>query len=99
MLLVLAFDNADWTAKKELDEDLFSINPSVDGKVVALSTNTLAFVPTKPLESNKEYQVTLHLSDIKDVPKKLKDFNFTIKTIKQDFIVSTFSFRYVFIGT
>ncbi|CAM4132570.1 MULTISPECIES: alpha-2-macroglobulin family protein [Flavobacterium] len=87
--VVLAFDNADWTPKKELDEDLFSVNPSVDGKVIALSTNTLAFVPTKPLESNKEYQVTLHLSEIKEVPKELKEFNFTLKTVKQDFMVST----------
>ncbi|KIX21749.1 membrane protein [Flavobacterium sp. 316] len=87
--VVLAFDNADWTPKKELDDDFFTITPSVEGKVIALSTNTLAFVPNKPLESNKEYQISLHLSEIKDVPKELKDFNFSIKTIKQDFIVST----------
>ena len=87
--VVLAFDNADWTQNKALDKDLFSINPKVDGKVVALSTNTLAFVPSEPLESEKEYQITFHLSEVKDVKSELKNFNFTIKTIKQDFIVST----------
>ncbi len=87
--VVLAFDNADWTPNKKLDSDLFSINPSVDGKVIALSTNTLAFVPNEALESDKEYQVTFHLSEVKDVKSELKNFNFTIKTIKQDFVVST----------
>ncbi|WP_445456724.1 alpha-2-macroglobulin family protein [Flavobacterium sp. HNIBRBA15423] len=86
--VVLAFDNADWTQNKQLDDDLFSINPKVDGKVVALSTNTLAFIPNEALESDKEYQVTFHLSEVKDVKSELKNFNFTIKTIKQDFIVS-----------
>ncbi|HJS01583.1 MAG TPA: hypothetical protein VJ780_11685, partial [Flavobacterium sp.] len=86
--VVLAFDNADWTQNKQLDNDLFSINPKVDGKVVALSTNTLAFIPNEALESDKEYQVTFHLSEVKDVKSELKDFNFSIKTIKQDFIVS-----------
>ena len=87
--VVLAFDTANWTPKKELDNDLFSINPKVDGKVIALSTNTLAFVPNEALDSDKEYQVTFHLSEVKDVDSDLKKFNFTIKTIKQDFIVST----------
>lgn len=87
--VVLAFDTAEWTPNKQLDSDLFSINPSIDGKVIALSTNTLAFVPNEALDSDKQYQVTFHLSEVKDVKSELKKFNFTIKTIKQDFIVST----------
>ena len=87
--IVLAFDNADWSPNKQLDADLFTINPKVDGKVIALSTNTVAFIPNEHLESDKEYQISFHLSEIKDVSKELKNFNFTIKTIKQDFIVTT----------
>ena len=87
--VVLAFDKKEWTANEELDENLFTISPSVDGKVVALSNNTIAFIPEKKLDQNKEYQVTLHLSELTNVPSKLKDFNFTIKTIKQDFMVTT----------
>jgi len=45
--LVLAFDNKNWKANEEIDDDLFSISPSVNGKVVALSGNTLAFIPEK----------------------------------------------------
>lgn len=86
----LAFNKKDWTVNQELDSDLFEISPSVSGKVVALSQNTIAFIPKDKLEANTLYQVTLHLSKIADnVPKELENFNFSLKTIKQDFIVAT----------
>ncbi|MFN3752508.1 alpha-2-macroglobulin family protein [Flavobacterium sp.] len=86
----LAFNKSDWKPNQELDEDLFDISPRVKGKVVALSPNTIAFIPKDKLEQNTLYQITLHLSDITNkVPKELKDFNFSVKTIKQDFIVNT----------
>ena len=31
----------------------------------------------------------MHLSKLTNVPSELKDFHFTIKTIKQDFLVTT----------
>ncbi|MGC4041268.1 MAG: MG2 domain-containing protein [Flavobacterium sp.] len=86
----LAFNKNDWKPNQELDEDLFDISPSVSGKVVALSNNTIAFIPKEKLEQNTLYQITLHLSQITSkVPKELADFNFSVKTIKQDFIVNT----------
>jgi uncharacterized protein YfaS (alpha-2-macroglobulin family) len=86
----LAFNKSDWKPNQELDDDLFDISPSVSGKVVALSNNTIAFIPKDKLEQNTLYQITLHLSQITNkVPKELSDFNFSIKTIKQDFIVNT----------
>jgi len=87
--IVLAFDKKEWSANQELDDDLFSISPKVAGKVIALSSNTIAFVPNEKLKQDTEYQITFHLSEIKDVPKKLGKFNFTVKTIKQDFLVNT----------
>ncbi|WP_445720000.1 alpha-2-macroglobulin family protein [Flavobacterium sp.] len=87
--VVLAFDKKEWSPNEELDKNLFSINPSVDGKVIALSNNTIAFIPEKKLDQNKEYQISLHLSKLTNVPSELKDFHFTIKTIKQDFLVTT----------
>ena len=87
--VVLAFANEEWKKDQVLDINLFSISPSVDGKVVALSSSTVAFVPTKKLKSDTEYQVTLHLSKLIKTPNELDDFNFTVKTIKQDFIVDT----------
>lgn len=86
----LAFNKSDWKPNQELDEDLFDISPSVSGKVVALSSNTIAFIPKEKLEQNTLYQITLHLSQINSkTPKELADFNFSVKTIKQDFIVNT----------
>lgn len=87
--VVLAFDKKEWKANQVLDNDLFNISPSVDGKVVALSSNTIAFIPEKNLKSDTEYQITLNLSKLITVKKELSEFNFSIKTIKQDFIVET----------
>ncbi|OOV19908.1 alpha-2-macroglobulin [Flavobacterium sp. LM4] len=91
--VVLAFDKKDWKANQVLDSDLFDISPSVDGKVVALSPNTIAFIPEKKLKPGTEYQVTLNLDKLITLPKEkekeLSDFNFTVKTIKQDFTINT----------
>jgi uncharacterized protein YfaS (alpha-2-macroglobulin family) len=90
--VVLAFDS-NWKVNQVLDNDLFNISPSVNGKVVALSNNTIAFIPEKKLESDTEYQLTLHLDKlnpkIAEKNKDLSNFNFTVKTIKQDFVVNT----------
>lgn len=91
--VVLAFDKKEWKANQILDSDLFDISPSVDGKVVALSTNTIAFIPEKKLKPGTEYQVTLNLDKLITLPKEkekeLSEFNFTVKTIKQDFTINT----------
>ncbi|MBP4139458.1 alpha-2-macroglobulin family protein [Flavobacterium geliluteum] len=91
--VVLAFDKKEWKANQVLDSDLFDISPSVDGKVVALSSNTIAFIPEKKLDPGTEYQVTLNLDKLISLPKEkeetLSKFNFTIKTIKQDFVINT----------
>lgn len=85
----LAVNKSDWKPNQELDDDLFDISPSVSGKVVALSSNTVAFIPKSKLDPNTIYQVTFHLGEIVNTPKELKEFKFTIKTIQQDFIVNT----------
>ncbi|MEN9908236.1 MAG: hypothetical protein RLZZ540_1385 [Bacteroidota bacterium] len=91
--VVLAFDKKEWKANQILDSDLFDISPSVDGKVVALSANTIAFIPEKKLKPGTEYQVTLNLDKLITLPKEkektLSEFNFTVKTIKQDFTINT----------
>jgi alpha-2-macroglobulin len=94
--VVLAFDKKEWKVNEVLDNGLFDISPSVDGKVVALSGNTIAFIPEKKLKAGTEYQVTLHLDKLIELPKKtdddktdLSDFNFTVKTVKQDFTINT----------
>ncbi|OIQ17668.1 MAG: hypothetical protein BM557_08240 [Flavobacterium sp. MedPE-SWcel] len=85
----LAFTKNEWKINEELDEDYFSISPSVDGKVLLLDSNTIAFRPDEKLEQNKEYRVTLHLSEMMDVDNELADFDFRVKTLEQDFRVNT----------
>jgi alpha-2-macroglobulin len=90
--VVLAFDKKDWTINQELDSDLFDISPSVSGKVVALSTNTIAFIPKEKLKPNTEYQITFNVDKLMTIDKEKKElsqFNFTVKTLKQDFLITT----------
>lgn len=87
--VVLAFNKQEWKPNQALDQSLFKINPKVEGKVIALSQNTVVFKPNSRLKQDTEYQVSFRLDDIIDVPKELSTFNFTIKTIKQDFVVLT----------
>ena len=86
--VVLAFNKKEWKANQILDNDLFAISPSINGKVIALSPNTVAFIPEKKLDQDTEYQITFNLSKIIKTPKELSEFRFTAKTIKQDFIVT-----------
>ena len=85
----LAINKTDWKPNQELDSDLFTISPSVSGRVVALSSNTIAFIPKNKLDANTIYQITLHLGEIINTTQELQDFKFTIKTIQQDFVVTT----------
>lgn len=87
--VVLAFEKKAWKPNQVLDGDLFDISPSVDGKVVALSGNTVAFIPDGKLDQDTEYQVRFNLSKVIETPKELAEFRFTVKTIKQDFIITT----------
>lgn len=87
--MVFTFDKSDWVAGQEITEELFSISPSVKGKIVVLSSNTLSFVPENKLKQDTEYRITFHLNKVMTVPKELADFRFTIKTFKQDFTVFT----------
>ena len=53
--VVLNFTKSDWTPETYLDQDLFEISPSVAGKVVVISNNTVAFIPEKKLENGVSY--------------------------------------------
>ena len=81
---------ANWSENLELDESLFTVSPKVKGKVIALNNQTVAFVPEKGFEQDTEYDFRLKLGNIiKDIDKELKTFNFSLKTIKQEFTINT----------
>lgn len=86
----LAFTKKEWQVNHELDNSYFTVSPSAEGKVLFLQDNKIAFRPAKGgLKQDTEYQVTLHLSKFIKVADSLSDFNFTVKTLKQDFMVTT----------
>ncbi|WP_116790457.1 alpha-2-macroglobulin family protein [Flavobacterium psychrotrophum] len=85
----LAFAKKEWQLNQELDGSYFSVSPSAEGKVYFLPDNTIAFRPAKRLEQDTEYKITLHLSKFINVPSQLADFKFRVKTLKQDFLVTT----------
>lgn len=84
----LAVAKNGWQVGQELEDDYFTVSPDVEGKVFFLEGNILAFRPAKRLEQDTEYYVTLHLSKFLNVPSPLADFNFRVKTQKQDFLVT-----------
>ncbi|KGO87205.1 membrane protein [Flavobacterium rivuli WB 3.3-2 = DSM 21788] len=85
----LAFTKKEWQVNHEIDNNYFTVSPSAEGKVLFLQDNKIAFRPAKRLKQDTEYQVTLHLSKFIKVADSLSDFNFTVKTLKQDFLVTT----------
>lgn len=88
IVVVLAFDNTSWRPNEELDKRILTISPAVQGKLVALSLNTIGFIPEQELKQDTEYRLTLNLGQLTDVPKELSEFNFSFKTLKQDFLVN-----------
>jgi uncharacterized protein YfaS (alpha-2-macroglobulin family) len=85
----LAFTKKEWQVNHELDKSYFTISPAAEGKVLFLQDNKIAFRPAKRLKQDTEYQVTLHLSKFIKVADSISDFNFTAKTLTQDFLVAT----------
>ncbi|MGS2738843.1 alpha-2-macroglobulin family protein [Sinomicrobium sp. M5D2P17] len=79
-----------WDADKELPDALINVSPKTKGKVVALNNQTIAFVPESPLKQDTEYEFTLRMEAIvSDIPEELRNFRFKVKTIKQQFNVTT----------
>lgn len=73
----------------EIPTSIFSISPSVKGKLQLVNYRKLAFQPENPLKNNTEYKVSIKLSKLFKVAKKFKEYHFSFKTIEQDFIVNT----------
>ena len=79
-----------WNNGDELDSDLLEVSPKTKGKVVALDTRTIAFVPENGFKQDTQYTFALALSEIiKDLPKELKTMTFGVKTLQQQFNVYT----------
>jgi uncharacterized protein YfaS (alpha-2-macroglobulin family) len=83
-----------WVSNEEVSKDFISIYPKIDGKLFTLSNRTLLFQPSKNLEPNKEYTVTVNLGKMyNNIASEFKKYTFKFKTIEQNFSVATTSFQ------
>lgn len=79
-----------WSEGQVLKPELLRISPHVPGKLIALNSQTMAFVPDQPFDQNTLYHFDLDLEKlIPKIPKEFKTFSFEIKTIKQEFVISS----------
>lgn len=76
----------------ELPADLFSISPSVNGSLVKSGQNVV-FSPESPLKSGTQYVVTVSMDKLAEMPEDMEDFQFSVKTIDQDFSLFTEELR------
>uniref|UniRef100_UPI003563B85C Ig-like domain-containing protein n=1 Tax=Lutibacter sp. TaxID=1925666 RepID=UPI003563B85C len=90
----LAKEVDSWEPNKELSLKIIKISPEIDGKLTALNSRSLIFQPSKNLEQNTEYTVTILLHKIyNNVPEEFKTFTFKFKTIQQNFSINTTNFQ------
>ncbi len=83
-----------WGSNQEIETDLITISPSISGKLSALNTRSLLFQPSKNLQPNTEYTVTVKLGEMyANIPSKYKTYTFKFKTIAQNFAVATTNFQ------
>lgn len=72
----------------EVEENVFSFSPSIDGKAYWIDKRTIEFRPENWLKSGETYTAKFFLNKLKKVPSKFKTFKFEFATIKQAFGVN-----------
>lgn len=77
---------------KVLDMDLFEFAPKIKGKVYYEDKHLLSFRPDEPMLSDAQYDVSLSIYKLFDVPDELKFFKFQFNVIKQSFQVTRLGF-------
>ena len=91
--IVLIQPVAEWSNNLELNDAYFSVSPKVKGKWIALNNRTISFQPETAFKQDTEYVFKVHLNKFQKIEKDLNHFSFKVKTIKQDFIVTTNSLQ------
>lgn len=90
----LAKEVESWKPNNGIDVKLVHISPSIDGELVSLNTRSIAFQPSKNLQPNTEYTVTVQLNKMyTNIPSEFKTYTFKFKTIEQNFSVATTNFQ------
>jgi uncharacterized protein YfaS (alpha-2-macroglobulin family) len=76
-------------ANKQATNGVFSFTPAIKGKTEWLNDNTLAFTPSKLLESGQTYTGELDLSKLTAVDERLRIFPLRLQTLKKDFSITS----------
>ena len=66
-------------------QKMITLDPSVPGKVTFTNQSVLTFVPDKPLASNTNYTVHLHLKKL--FGQEFEPISYTVRTFQQDIMV------------
>ncbi|MEP2936420.1 MAG: MG2 domain-containing protein [Gilvibacter sp.] len=74
---------------QEIPSNILKISPKVAGELVIEDAKNLVFVPKESLKPDTQYTVTLALGKLIDnLPKDLKEYSFSFKTITPNFKVT-----------
>lgn len=86
----LAKDIEGWQADTEINADIISIKPYVQGKIKTVNKHAFIFTPDENLDADTEYTVTLKLNEIyKNIPQEYKTYTFQFKTLAPNFNIQT----------
>ena len=80
--LAEGIENLSEMPQKKLNE-LFDIEPAIEGNVVAISERQIEFIPARPLPSNQFYTVHFDLDQLTSVKKGFEEFIFQFSTFEQ----------------
>lgn len=73
-----------------LEDAILKVSPHTEGKIVALTNQSIAFIPEHGFKPDTEYTFSLDMKAIIDtIESDYKTFNFKVKTIKQQFNITT----------
>lgn len=70
---------------EEDKRNLFTLSPSVKGKVYWTDARTVEFIPDEPLTPGETYHVSFDLKKIIDVSQELSSFSFGFKVIEPSY--------------
>ncbi|WP_027127567.1 alpha-2-macroglobulin family protein [Gelidibacter mesophilus] len=90
IMINLTKDVEGWTIGQEISDNIVTIKPHVQGKLLVENTHALVFKPDEILQPDTEYSVTVKLDKIyKNQPKDFGAYTFQFKTIAPNFNVLT----------
>lgn len=79
---------------QEIQENLFSFEPSISGKTYWVDNKTIEFRPTEKLNQNTVYNASFKLNKVMEVASEFNHFDFQFKTVQQSIELRTKGFHF-----